>query len=162
MTASDDARQAIAANMLADFGGLAGAVAQKSLAATMPGGRTIAQHLDDGAAAEAEVRRLRAEVAQLDAADVDPDTLKSQREALAYKSDYLTDGKTVPLANRMAVAAIGAANAAPDVEVQALRAGLLAIATTLRPEITDEDRRRMQDNLSRAARTTHEHGVPAR
>lgn len=98
----------------------------------------------------------------LNAADVDPDTLKSQREALAYKSDYLTDGKTVPLANRMAVAAIGAANAAPDIEVQALRAGLLAIATTLRPEITDEDRRRMQDNLSRAARTTHEHGVPAR
>lgn len=84
------------------------------------------------------------------------------RKLTMHKSDYLTDGKTVPLANRMAVAAIGAANAAPDVEVQALRAGLLAIATTLRPEITDEDRRRMQDNLSRAARTTHEHGVPAR
>lgn len=48
MSLSDDARKACAAEMLADFGGLAGVVAQKALAAVLPDGRTIAQALDDG------------------------------------------------------------------------------------------------------------------
>ena len=73
----------------------------------------------------------------------------------------MSDPTPVPLAARMAVAALGAANAAPAIEAQALRAGLLAVALSF-DEVTDEDRRRLQDTISRAARTTYEHGVPAR
>ena len=61
MTASDDARQAIAGAIGNDdpearqfFVEVAG----RALNATMPDGRTIAQHLDDGAALEAEAREL--------------------------------------------------------------------------------------------------------
>ena len=54
MTASDDARDAMAGAEAAGWH------PKDWLDARMPDGRTIAQHLDDGAALEAAVRRLHA------------------------------------------------------------------------------------------------------
>lgn len=60
MTASDDARKAIALAAVADADKWQGRKfgIDAVLAAVMPDGRTIAQHLDDGAALEAAVAAI--------------------------------------------------------------------------------------------------------